>query len=500
MERTSTRTVEGAGHIPAEVRANYESVIGLEVHVQLATATKAFCACSTRFGDPPNTNTCPVCLGLPGALPVLNKRALELATRAALALHCTVQERSRFARKNYFYPDLAKGYQISQFELPLATGGWLEIESGASKKRIGITRVHMEEDAAKNLHEGFADSDRYSHVDFNRAGVPLIEIVGEPDLRAPEEAYAYLTDLKQALEYTAVSDCNMEEGSLRCDANVSVRPRGAEKFGTKVEVKNLNSFRYLQHALEYEIERQISALEAGETVAQETRLWNVAAGRTESMRSKEFAHDYRYFPEPDLLPVRIAENWKEEIQRAMPELPDVKRARFISVYGTSTYDAQVLTATPPLASYFETTVQKGTGTKTTANWIQTELLRRLNDSGKDISQSPVSPEALAELLKRLEKGEITGAIGKRVFAKMFETGKPAAEIIAAEGLSPITDAESVESICRSVLAKNPDNVAKYRAGNEGVFKFFVGQVMRETRGRANPQTINDILKRLLQKN
>lgn len=502
MERTSTRTaaatVEGARRIPPEVRANYESVIGLEVHVQLATATKAFCACSTRFGDPANANTCPVCLGLPGALPVLNKRALELATRAALALHCAVQERSRFARKNYFYPDLAKGYQISQFELPLATGGWLEIELGASKKRIRITRVHMEEDAAKNLHEGFADADRYSHIDFNRAGVPLIEIVGEPDLRAPEEAYAYLTNLKQALEYTAVSDCNMEEGSLRCDANVSVRPRGAEKFGTKVEVKNLNSFRYLQHALEYEIERQISALEAGETVAQETRLWNVAAGRTESMRSKEFAHDYRYFPEPDLLPVRIAENWKGEIQRAMPELPDAKRNRFMTVYGTSTYDAGVLTATAPVASYFETTIQAGTGTKIAANWIQTELLRRLNDSGKDISHSPVSPEALAELLKRIEKDEITGAIGKRVFAKMFETGKPAAEIIASEGLSPINDAESVEKICRTVLAKNPDNVAKYRAGNEGVFKFFVGQVMRETRGRANPQTINDILKRLLQ--
>src|SRR5487761_800781 len=344
MERTMTRmetrtaapTVAGTRRISPEVRARYESVIGLEVHMQLATQTKAFCACSTRFGDPPNTNTCPVCLGLPGALPVLNKRAMELATRAALALHCTVQERSRFARKNYFYLDLAKGYQISQFELPLATGGWLELEMDEEKKRIGVTRLHMEEDAAKNLHEGFADADRYSHIDFNRAGVPLIEIVGEPDLRAPEEAYAYLTNLKQALEYTAVSDCNMEEGSLRCDANVSVRPRGAEKFGTKVEVKNLNSFRYLQHALEYEIGRQISALEAGETVAQETRLWNVAAGRTESMRSKEFAHDYRYFPEPDLLPVRIAESWKEEIQRAMPELPDAKRARFVSDYGLTT--------------------------------------------------------------------------------------------------------------------------------------------------------------------
>ncbi|HEV2616843.1 MAG TPA: Asp-tRNA(Asn)/Glu-tRNA(Gln) amidotransferase subunit GatB [Candidatus Acidoferrales bacterium] len=495
---TRTATVEGASQTAPEVRARYESVIGLEVHVQLATKTKAFCACSTRFGDPPNTNTCPVCLGLPGALPVLNKHALELATRAALALDCSVQPRSRFARKNYFYPDLAKGYQISQYELPLATGGWLEIESGESRKRIGITRVHMEEDAAKNLHEGFADADRYSHVDFNRAGVPLIEIVGEPDLRAPEEAYAYLTNLKQALQYTAVSDCNMEEGSLRCDANVSVRLRGAEKFGTKVEVKNLNSFRYLQHALEYEIERQISALEAGETIAQETRLWNVSAGRTESMRSKEFAHDYRYFPEPDLLPVRIDESWKEEIQRAMPELPDAKRARFVTQYRVTAYDAGVLTASRALADYFEAVVHAGATPKAAANWIQTELLRRLNDAAKDISESPVPPGAFAELLRGIDSNEITGAIGKRVFAKMFETGKPAAEIIASEGLSPITDAESVEKICRETLEKNPENVAKYHAENEGVFKFFVGQVMRETRGRANPQTINDILKRMLQ--
>ncbi|MHB8412034.1 MAG: Asp-tRNA(Asn)/Glu-tRNA(Gln) amidotransferase subunit GatB [Candidatus Acidiferrales bacterium] len=496
--RTATPTVEGARQIPPEVCARYESMIGLEVHVQLATETKAFCACSTRFGDPPNTNTCPVCLGLPGALPVLNKRALELAARAALALHCEVQERSRFARKNYFYPDLAKGYQISQYELPLATGGWLEIDAAEQKKRIGITRLHMEEDAAKNLHEGFPDADRYSHIDFNRAGVPLIEIVGEPDLRAPEEAYAYLTNLKQSLEYTAVSDCNMEEGSLRCDANVSVRLRGAGKFGTKVEVKNLNSFRYLQHALEYEIERQIAALEAGETIAQETRLWNVAAGRTESMRSKEFAHDYRYFPDPDLLPVHVSDVWKREILKEMPELPDAKRARFLAEYGITPYDAGVLTATSSLADYFEAVVRSGAAPKTAANWIQTELLRRLKDAEKDISESPVQPEALAALLRIIESNQITGAIAKRVFTIMFETGKPAPEIIASEGLSAITDTESVEKICKETLAKNPGNVAKYRAGNEGVFKFFVGQVMRETRGRANPQTIADILKRLLQ--
>src|SRR5579863_6216705 len=351
--RAATPNAEGASRVSAELRSRYECVAGLEVHVQLATATKAFCGCSTRFGDPPNTNTCPVCLGLPGALPVLNGRALELAMKAALALHCDVQQHSRFARKNYFYPDLPKGYQISQYELPLATGGWLEIEISGAKKRIGITRLHMEEDAAKNLHEGFADAAEYSHIDFNRCGVPLIEIVSEPDIRSSEEAYAYLTTLKQALEYTQVSDCNMEEGSLRCDANISVRRRGAEKFGTKAEVKNLNSFRYLQRALEYEIERQIGVLEAGGKIAQETRLWNVAAGRTESMRSKEFAHDYRYFPEPDLLPVRVGGAWRDEIARAMPELPDAKRKRFVRDYGITPYDAGVLASTRDLADYFE---------------------------------------------------------------------------------------------------------------------------------------------------
>lgn len=486
--------------VAPEIVAKYEAVIGLEVHVQLLTKTKIFCSCSTQFGDAPNSNTCPVCLGLPGTLPVLNKRAVEMGVRAALALNCTVNEHSRFARKNYFYPDLPKGYQISQYELPLAKGGWLEIERGEAKKRIGITRLHMEEDAAKNLHEGFPDSDRYSYIDFNRCGVPLIEIVSEPDIRAPEEAHAYLASLKQALEYTEVSDCNMEEGSLRCDANVSVRLRGAEKFGTKVEMKNLNSFRYLQHALEYEIERQIGVLESGGTIVQETRLWNVAAGRTEPMRSKEFAHDYRYFPDPDLLPVQVSDAWKAEILKGMPELPEPKRERFIE-YGTSAYDANVLTATAPLASYFEFTYQAGSRTKeaakSAANWIQTELLRRLNDAGKDISQSPVKPQGLADLIGRIERGEITGAIGKRVFARMFETGKSAAEIIASEGLLPISDTESVEKTCREVIAKNADNVAKYHAGNEGVFKFFVGQVMRETRGRANPQSVNDILRRLL---
>jgi aspartyl-tRNA(Asn)/glutamyl-tRNA(Gln) amidotransferase subunit B len=483
--------------ISPEVLAGYEPVIGLEVHVQLKTATKAFCACSARFGDPPNSNTCPVCLGLPGALPVLNRHALELGIRAALALHLHVQETSRFARKNYFYPDLPKGYQISMYELPLATAGWLEIEHDGRTKRIGITRLHLEDDAAKNLHEGFADSAEKSYVDYNRCGVPLAEIVSEPDLRSPAEAHAYLTALKQVMLYLDVSDCNMEEGSLRCDANVSVRRRGANTLGTKSEVKNLNSFRYLQRALEYEIERHIAVLESGGSVRQETRLWNVVAGRTEPMRSKEFAHDYRYFPEPDLLPVRISAAWRDEIAGTMPELPDAKRKRFVREYGITAYDAEVLAATRALADYFEGVARAGAPAKPAANWIQVELLRRLNDAGKEMEESPVSPAELAALVGKVESGEITAATGKKVFARMFETGKPAAEIIAAEGLGQISDTVEIERVCREVIGNNPDNAAKYRAGNEGVFKFFVGQVMRATRGQANPQSVNDTLKRLL---
>jgi aspartyl-tRNA(Asn)/glutamyl-tRNA(Gln) amidotransferase subunit B len=483
--------------VTPEVMAKYEAVIGLEVHAQLKTLTKAFCGCSTRFGDAPNSNTCPVCLGLPGALPVLNRKARELAIRAALALHCDVQERSIFARKNYFYPDLPKGYQISQYELPLAIQGWLEVEAGGAARRIGITRVHMEEDAAKNLHEGFADSDRSSYIDYNRCGMPLIEIVSEPDIRTPAETYSYLTTLKQVLEYTEVSDCNMEEGSLRCDANVSVRLRGAPKLGTKVEAKNLNSFRYLAHALEYEIERQIGVIEAGGTVVQETRLWNVAAGRTEPMRSKEFAHDYRYFPDPDLLPLISTQALVEEIRREMPELPDAKYARLVSEYGIAAYDAGVLTATRALADYFEAVVHAGAPAKAAAGWISVELLRRLKDAGQEIADCPVEPAALAELLAIVERGEITAASAKKVFATMVDSGKKAADIIAAEGMSQISDSGAIETIARAVVAKSPDNVAKYRSGSEGVFKFFVGQVMRETRGQANPQIVNEILKRVL---
>jgi aspartyl-tRNA(Asn)/glutamyl-tRNA(Gln) amidotransferase subunit B len=480
-----------------EVLERYEPVIGLETHVQLKTASKIFCACSARFGDPPNRNTCPVCLGLPGALPVMNRGALELAVKAALALHGTVHESSRFARKNYFYPDLPKGYQISMYELPLATGGWLEIEHEGRRKRIGITRLHLEEDAAKGMHEGFPDSGRMTYIDFNRGGVPLVEIVSEPDIRSPEEAHAYLTALKQVLLYTDVSDCNMEEGSLRCDANLSVRLLGAERFGTKTEVKNLNSFRYLQHALEYEIERQVQLIESGGTVVQETRLWNVAAGRTEPMRSKEFAHDYRYFPDPDLLPLRVTETLKEKVRAEMPELPEARRGRFVREYGITAYDAEVLTATRDLAEYYEETLRAGATPKTAANWIQTELLRQLNGAGQEIGESRIRPAGLAELLALVERGEVTAASGKAIFAKMFETGRPAAEIAAEEGHRQIQDAEEIERACREVIQKNAENAAKFRAGNEGVFKFFVGQVMRATRGQANPQMVNETLRRLL---
>jgi aspartyl-tRNA(Asn)/glutamyl-tRNA(Gln) amidotransferase subunit B len=492
-----SRATQEAPRVAQETLAKYEAVIGLEVHAQLQTRTKVFCACSTRFGDPPNANTCPVCLGLPGALPVLNKRALELAMRAALALNCKIPGRSRFARKNYFYPDLPKGYQISMYELPLATGGSLEIELEGRRAKIGVTRVHMEDDAGKSLHEGFPDSDRWSYIDFNRCGVPLIEIVSEPDLRTPAEAYAYLNTLKQVLLYTEVSDCNMEEGSLRCDANVSVRLRGAARFGTKTEVKNLNSFRFLSHALEYEIERQIGVLESGGAIAQETRLWNVGAGRTESMRSKEFAHDYRYFPEPDLLPVTVSEATVVEVRSGMPELPAAKVERFLREYEITPYDAGVLTSTRALADYFEATVKAGAPAKPAVSWIAVELLRRLRDTGREIVESPLGPDKLAELVKKVDGGEITAASGKKVFAKMFESGKGALEIIAQEGLAQIDDSSAVEKIAREVIARNPDNVAKFRAGNEGVFKFFVGLVMRETRGQANPQLVNEILRRLL---
>ncbi len=489
-------TPETASLAP-EVPAKYEPVIGLEVHVQLLTRTKIFCGCSTRFGDPPNINVCPVCLGLPGTLPVLNKRAVEMAMRAALALNCTVHEHSRFARKNYFYPDLPKGYQISQYELPLATGGWLEVEVGSAKKRIGITRLHLEEDAAKNLHEGFSQSATKAYIDYNRCGTPLSEIVSEPDMRTPEEAYAYLTALRQIMLYTGVSDCNMEEGSLRCDANVSVRPRGAKEFGTKVEVKNLNSFRYLQKALQYEIERHVGVLESGGRILQETRHWNQAESHTVSMRSKEKAHDYRYFPEPDLLPVHVSAAWRGEVRRTLPELPEAKRERFASSYGITPYDAEVLTTSRALADYFEAVVAAGAPGKSSANWILTELLGRLSDARRAFADSHIEPAALAELVQLVDSGKITGAIGKKVFATMFDSGRSAAEIVAAEGLGAQVGDSAIERAAREIIANEPANVAKFKAGNQGVFKFFVGQVMKATRGQANPQAVNDILRKLL---
>jgi len=486
-----------------QLLAKYEPVIGLEVHVQLLTKTKIFCGCSTRFGDPPNSNVCPVCLGLPGTLPVLNKRAVEMAMRAALAINCTVHEHSRFARKNYFYPDLPKGYQISQYELPLATGGWLEIEVHGEKKRIGITRLHLEEDAGKSLHDGFPHSDEKTYVDFNRCGTPLSEIVSEPDMRTPDEAYAYLTTLRQILLYTGVSDVNMEEGSLRCDANVSVRRRGAAEFGTKVEVKNLNSFRYLAKALEYEIERHVGIIESGGRISQETRLWNQAANRTDSMRSKEKAHDYRYFPEPDLLPVHVGPAWRDEVLRSLPELPAAKRARFVSEYGLTPYDAETLTSSTKLADYFEKVVDQSfsprVSPKLAANWIQNDFLKLANETGKTIEafEWPTYAE-VAVLLGRVQEKMITVASAKKVLNRVFKEGLLIDEAVRAEGgVTPIVDISEIEKAAREVIEKNPDNVAKFKSGNEGVFKFFVGQVMKATKGQANPQAVNDIVRRLL---
>jgi aspartyl-tRNA(Asn)/glutamyl-tRNA(Gln) amidotransferase subunit B len=484
-----------------EVLAKYEPVIGLEVHVQLLTRTKIFCGCSTRFGDPPNTNVCSVCLGLPGTLPVLNKRAVEMAMRASLALNCTVHDHSRFARKNYFYPDLPKGYQISQYELPLATGGWLEVEVGGAKKRIGITRLHLEEDAAKNLHEGFSQSATKAYIDYNRCGTPLSEIVSEPDMRTPEEAYAYLTTLRQILLYTGVSDCNMEEGSLRCDANVSVRLRGAKEFGTKVEVKNLNSFRYLQKALEFEIERHIAVLESGGRLLQETRLWNQAESHTVSMRSKEKAHDYRYFPEPDLLPVHISAAWREELRRSLPELPEAKRARFVSFYGLPKDTSAVITDAKEYADFFETVVKNGADPNQTAAWMQrlSALAEKTVQAEKVFADrfGNIGANHFAELIGMVANGKITAMNAREVLAEMYETGKPPADIIAARGFAQISDVSAIEQAAREVIAKNPDNVTKFKSGNEGVFKFFVGQVMKATRGQANPQAVNDILRKLL---
>ena len=489
--------VAEVGIAAAETVAKYEAVIGLEVHVQLGTKTKLFCASSTDFGNPANTQTDPVTLGLPGALPVLNREAVVKGVKASLAINCEVRGFSRFARKNYFYPDLPKGYQISQFDQPLAEHGWLEVPIDGRTKRIGITRLHLEEDAGKTIHDGFKDSDRYSYVDLNRAGVPLAEIVSEPDMRRPEEAVAYLTELKQIMQYIGVSNCDMEKGQLRCDVNVSVRPKGQKELGTKVEAKNLNSFRFIQKALEYEIARQVAVLEAGGKVMQETRLYNVEMGETVAMRTKEEAHDYRYFPEPDLLPLIVNDEWKEEIRRSMGELPSAKRKRFVEEYGLSEYDAQVLTSTQETAHYFEAAATASGNAKVAANWVQGDLSGALNAAGKPIEESPVSADGLGELLKLIDDGTLSGKLAKEVFAKMFGSGRSAAEIVEIEGLEQISDEGSLQKIIDEMLAANQKQVETYRGGKTSVLGFFVGQVMKATRGQADPKLVNELLRKSL---
>jgi aspartyl-tRNA(Asn)/glutamyl-tRNA(Gln) amidotransferase subunit B len=481
-----------------ETVAKYEPVIGLEVHVQLKTKSKIFSGSSHEFGNPANTQTDPVVLGLPGALPVLNRAAVEQGVKASLAINCRVNERSVFARKNYFYPDLPKGYQISQFDEPLAQHGSVEIDmEDGSTKTIGVTRLHLEEDAGKTIHDGFRDSDLYSYVDLNRAGAPLAEIVSEPDMRSADEAFAYLTELKQILEFAGVSDCDMEKGQLRCDANVSVRLKGVEKLGTKAEIKNVNSFRFAKMAIEYEIARQVAVLEAGSAVRQETRLFNAATGETASMRSKEEAHDYRYFPEPDLPPLIVSKEWRERIQAAMPELPRAKRKRFVAAYGLSDYDARVLSATGAVADYFEEVAKASGDAKAAANWVQGDLAGALKAAELEITASPVSADRLAEMLMLIGDGTLSSKLAKEVFAKMFATAKTAGEIIEAEGLKQISDTGELESIIDELIEKNPKQVEAYRGGKTGLLGFFVGQVMKATKGSANPALVNDLLKRLL---
>jgi aspartyl-tRNA(Asn)/glutamyl-tRNA(Gln) amidotransferase subunit B len=478
----------------------YEAVIGLEVHCQLLSGSKIFCGCSTRFGNPPNTNVCPICLGMPGVLPVLNRRAVEFALRAALALDCTIRHRSIFARKNYFYPDLPKGYQISMYDQPLAVDGRLDIEVGGTHRRIGITRIHMEEDAGKLLHEGFPDSDRKSYVDFNRSGVPLIEIVSEPDLRSPEEAHAYYFALRTLLVYLGVTDGNMEEGSLRCDANVSLRPKGQKALGTKAELKNLNSFRFVQHALEHEIRRQSGLLASGGRVTQETRLYDPKQDRTDSMRSKEEAHDYRYFPEPDLPPLLVDDAWIAAVKRDLPELPAERRKRFVQKWGLKDQSAQVLTASRPLADYFEATATAAGDGQAAANWIETEVLRKINEGKievRDARDIPLEPARLGKIVAMVRDGTISGKIAKEVFEEVFDSGGDPAEIVRRKGLAQVSDEGPIRAAIEKVIAANPDQHAKYRGGKSALLGFFVGQVLKATGGKANPELVNRLLKERL---
>jgi aspartyl-tRNA(Asn)/glutamyl-tRNA(Gln) amidotransferase subunit B len=484
--------------ISSDVLAKYEPVIGLEVHVQLLTATKAFCGCANRFGSEPNTNICPVCLGLPGALPVLNAKAVEFAALASLALNCQVRERSIFARKNYFYPDLPKGYQISQFDKPLAEHGWIEVPTAEGGiKRIGITRLHMEEDAGKSLHEGFADSATHTYLDLNRCGTPLVEIVSEPDMRTPDEAFEYLTRLKEIVLYTGVSDCNMEEGSLRCDANVSVRLRGAEKFGTKTEVKNLNSFRHVRAALQYEIERQIEVIETGGRVVQETRLWNASEDRTYAMRSKEQAHDYRYFPEPDLPPLLVTKEFLAEAEKKLPELPEARRKRMLAEYELTEQDAHALTVTREFADRFEAAAKTARNPRRVANVLLSEVGGRLKAQGLELDHSPVSMTGIVQAADLLDEGKISSKQMKQLFDVCFEKNEDFGPVYEREKPQQITDASAIEKLIDAAIAANPKQVEQYRGGKKTVAGFFVGQVMRASKGQANPALLNQLVTKKL---
>ncbi|WP_456402437.1 Asp-tRNA(Asn)/Glu-tRNA(Gln) amidotransferase subunit GatB [Persephonella sp.] len=475
------------------LKMEFEPVIGLEVHVQMSTDTKCFCSCKIEFGAEPNTNVCPVCLGMPGSLPVLNKKALEYAIKASLALNCEVHELSVFARKNYFYPDLPKGYQISQYDKPLATNGYIDIKVNDKTERIRIHRLHMEEDAGKTIHKG-----SYSYVDLNRAGTPLMEIVSEPDIRSAVGARLYLEKLRNIMRYICVSDADMEKGQLRCDVNISLRPKGEEKFGTKVEIKNINSFRFVQKAIEYEIERQARILRKGGEIVQETRLFDEKTGKTFTMRTKEEAHDYRYFPDPDLIPVRIKKDYIEEIRKSLPELPDQKAERYVKELKLTEYDAEVLVADKDRALFFEKAVSVySENPKTIANWIINELLGKLNEEGIEISNSPVRPEHIAELVQLIDKGDISSKIGKEVFEEIFKTGKSPKTIVEEKGLKQVTDEGEIRKIVEEVLNNHPAEVEKYKAGNQKLMGFFVGQVMKATRGKANPKLVNKILQELL---
>ena len=488
-----------AAGVTPEIMAKYEPVIGLEVHVQLLTATKIFCGCANKFGAEPNTNICPVCIGLPGALPVLNEKAVEFATLAALALHCTVNPRSIFARKNYFYPDLPKGYQISQYDKPIAEHGWIEVPTAdGALKRIGITRLHMEEDAGKSLHDGFSDSATRTYLDLNRCGTPLCEIVSEPDIRTPDEAFEYLTRLKEILLYTGVSDCNMEEGSLRCDANVSVRPRGQERFGTKAEVKNVNSFKFIRAALEYEIERQVEVIESGGRVLQETRLWNADEGRTYSMRSKEQAHDYRYFPEPDLPPLVLSSDYLLARERELPELPEARRARMIGEYDLNEKDARTLTASREFADRFEAAARTAKNPRRVANLLLSEIGGRLNAAGVDQDASPVSMAGIVLAADLLEDGKISSKQLKGLLDICFEKNEDFPAVYEREKPQQITDAGAIEALIDEVIAANPNQVAQYRAGKKTLAGFFVGQVMKASKGQANPALLNEMVTRKLE--